>query len=62
MYNRIEALRQAISDGAPSMAMIAADFFLQKGKMTQAEFDELEALAYPTETVEAQEIEVVEGE
>ena len=56
MYNRVEALKQAVTDGTPAIAMIAADFFLLKGKITQAEFDEIEGLVYPAE------VEVVEGD
>lgn len=48
-YNRIEALKRAIHDGFVANAMISADVFLTKGKITQVEFDDLEALAYPIE-------------
>ena len=59
----MDALREAIQDGFVSTAMISADFFLQKGKITQAEFDELEALAYPPvpRVEENQDNLVVEG-
>lgn len=56
-YNRIEALKQAISDGFVANAMISADVFLTKGKITQAEFDELELLAYPVDVESGETIE-----
>lgn len=56
-YNRIEALKEAIEDGFVSNAMVSAEFFLLKKKITQDQFDELKALAYPTDKESGETIE-----
>jgi len=47
MFNRFDSLKKAISDGGIEFAMMLADFHLLKGTITQEQYDELNALAYP---------------
>lgn len=66
-FNRFEALKKAIVDGNKDFAMMLADFHLMRGSITQAEYDELVALAYPVievsgDGLDVEELEEVDGE
>jgi len=45
MFNRFEALKQAIEDGNIGFAMLLADFHLVKGTITNGQYSELEVLS-----------------
>ena len=53
MFDRFEAIKQAITDGEINMAMLLADFYLANKMLTQAQFDEVKALVYPQVEQEA---------
>jgi len=46
-FNRVEALKKGIADGKIEFTMMLADFHLVKGTISQVDYDELNALAYP---------------
>lgn len=56
-FNRFESLKKAILDGNAEFAMMLADFHLVKGTITQEQYNELEALAYPV--VEQNDEEII---
>ena len=58
-FNRIETYKRLIANGKIDFTMAIADFQLAKGNITQAEYDELHELAYPTP---AEVIEPIEEE
>ncbi|MDD3041093.1 hypothetical protein [Bacteroides sp.] len=54
-FDRFEALKKGIVDGKAEFIMMLADFHLQKGGITQEQYDELNKLSYPTSVEEMAE-------
>jgi hypothetical protein len=52
-FDRFNSLKVAIAQGNKEFAMMLADFHLVKGTITQEEYEEINALAYPTAEVTA---------